>query len=80
MSRDGIQFEVRNCDCPDGKHTGLGHFQVEVNGIDELYADWKAKGVRFSWEPQTESWGHRTTRLEDPDGNYIYLWENVGHA
>lgn len=38
--------------------------------VDELFADWKGKGVRVVSEPQDEVFG-RTFVIADPDGNLI---------
>jgi len=43
-----------------------------VEDVDKLFEELKAKGVEFSTEPKTMSWGQRVAYFSDPDGN---LWE-----
>lgn len=43
-----------------------------VENVDQLFEELKAKGVEFSTEPKTTSWGQRVAYFSDPDGN---LWE-----
>ena len=43
-----------------------------VEDVDALYKELKEKGVEFTVEPKTMSWGQRVAYFTDPDGN---LWE-----
>jgi len=46
---------------------------LQVDDIDEAHRELKGKGVRFLTEPKDQSWGSRTAKLEDPDGNTFIL-------
>jgi len=43
-----------------------------VEDVDILHKELKDKGVEFTVEPKTMSWGQRVAYFSDPDGN---LWE-----
>lgn len=47
-------------------HSGL---QMYVDDVDELYAQLKSEGVKFSGEIRDEPWGGRQVTVADPDGN-----------
>lgn len=51
---------------------GLTHFALKVSNLDELYEEWKAKGVRFYSEPQ-QLGPTRVVYLYDPEGVTIEL-------
>jgi len=46
---------------------------LQVDNIDEAYRELKSKGVRFLTEPEDQSWGARTAKFVDPDGNRFIL-------
>jgi len=52
---------------------GIDHVSFEVQDVDRVYAEAKAKGVAFDNEPKDQSWGARMVSLHDPDGNNLYL-------
>jgi uncharacterized glyoxalase superfamily protein PhnB len=52
---------------------GIDHISFEVQDVDRVYAEAKAKGVAFSNEPEDQSWGARMVSLCDPDGNNLYF-------
>ena len=52
---------------------GIDHISFEVQDVDRVYAEAKAKGVAFNNEPADQSWGARMVSLRDPDGNNLYL-------
>jgi serine phosphatase RsbU (regulator of sigma subunit)/catechol 2,3-dioxygenase-like lactoylglutathione lyase family enzyme len=41
--------------------------------VHRKYAEWKARGVHFSYPPEVPLWGGIHTRFEDPDGNSFGL-------
>jgi len=43
-----------------------------VEDVDILHKELKDRGVEFTVEPKTMSWGQRVAYFSDPDGN---LWE-----
>lgn len=56
-------------------HRGLDHFGLSVTGIDAVCADLKAKGAKFTREPDTIRPGIRIAFIEGPDGVSIELLE-----
>src|SRR5499426_687422 len=52
---------------------GIDHISFEVQDVDRVYAEAKAKGVAFNNEPEDQSWGARMVSLCDPDGNNLYF-------
>jgi predicted enzyme related to lactoylglutathione lyase len=47
-------------------------FQVE--DVDQAFAAWTARGVRFVHGPQKNFWGYGA-ELADPDGYLVRLWD-----
>ncbi len=49
---------------------------VNVGNVDEIYEQFKARGVEFLRSPADQPWGQRTADFIDPDGNIweIYHW------
>lgn len=45
---------------------------AQVDEVDKIYAELKAKGVQWIKEPTTQPWGQRTAYFTDPDG---HIWE-----
>jgi len=41
--------------------------------VEAKYQEWSARGVKFTWPPQTPGWGGVFCRFEDPDGNAFML-------
>jgi catechol 2,3-dioxygenase-like lactoylglutathione lyase family enzyme len=62
---------------PAHPHQGLDHFGLEVEGIDTVCADLKAKGAIFTREPQTIRPGVRIAFLTGPEGVSIELLERT---
>jgi lactoylglutathione lyase len=58
---------------PTTPYQGLDHFGLTVSGIDEIAADLKAKGVKFTKEPATVRPGVRICFLRGPEGISIEL-------
>jgi catechol 2,3-dioxygenase-like lactoylglutathione lyase family enzyme len=58
---------------PTTPYRGLDHFGLQVNGIDEIAADLKAKGVEFTREPTTVRPGTRVCFIRGPEGVSIEL-------
>jgi lactoylglutathione lyase len=54
-------------------YRGLDHFGLAVNGIDEIAADLKKKGVEFTREPTTVRPGTRVCFIKAPEGVSIEL-------
>ena len=58
---------------PTTPYQGLDHFGLTVSGINEIAADLKAKGVKFTKEPTTVRPGVRICFLRGPEGVSIEL-------
>jgi lactoylglutathione lyase len=58
---------------PTIPYRGLDHFGLAVNGIDEIAADLKKKGVEFTREPTTVRPGTRVCFIRAPEGVSIEL-------
>ena len=58
-----------------GVKKGVPDIYLQVDNVDEVYRELKSKGVRFLTEPQDQSWGARTAKFADPDGNVFILVE-----
>jgi len=65
---------------PAHPHQGLDHFGLEVEDIDRVCADLKAKGVVFTREPATVRPGVRIAFLAGPEGVSIELLERTPAA
>jgi catechol 2,3-dioxygenase-like lactoylglutathione lyase family enzyme len=60
---------------PDGHENRIGQFQSIAFWCDDVFATakiLKSKGVQFTVEPKTESWGTSSV-FKDPDGNQFAL-------
>jgi catechol 2,3-dioxygenase-like lactoylglutathione lyase family enzyme len=60
---------------PPHPHRGLDHFGIRVKDIDKVAEYLKAKGVRFTSEPQTPRLGIRLAFIEGPEGISIEILE-----
>ena len=68
---------------PDGKtnpppqtpYQGLDHFGLSVTGTDDIVAELKAKGAKFTMEPNDIRPGIRIAFLRGPEGVSIELLE-----
>jgi catechol 2,3-dioxygenase-like lactoylglutathione lyase family enzyme len=71
----GEDFALRNCD------VGATHICFEVDDIDAVYDELRAKGVAFSVEPSQVLGGvlegDRYCYFRDPDGIQLELWERA---
>ncbi|QRG70607.1 VOC family protein [Brevibacillus choshinensis] len=49
---------------------------LNVDSVDEMYARFRDKGVKFITEPMDrEEWGIRVAHFRDPDGTLIEIYE-----
>ena len=46
----------------------------QVDDVDETFAAWSARGVKFDHGPQKNFWGYGA-ELADPDGCLVRLWD-----
>ena len=61
---------------PGGKRgvkKDLPDIYLQVDMVDDTYRGLKDKGVKFLTEPKDQSWGARTAKFVDPDGNTFIL-------
>ena len=69
----GEDFALRNCD------VGAIHVCFEVEDIERVYDELRAKGVEFSIEPARVQGGvlqgDRYCYFRDPDGIQLEIWE-----
>lgn len=56
-----------------GVKKGVQDIYLQVDNVDETYRELKGKGVEFLTEPKDQSWGARTAKFTDPDGNMFIL-------
>ena len=52
---------------------GAPEIYLQVDNVDEAYKELKSKGVKFLTEPKDQSWGSRTAKFVDPNGNMFIL-------
>jgi lactoylglutathione lyase len=62
---------------PKTPYQGLDHFGLAVTGIDDIAADLKKKGVKFTREPTTVRPGTRVCFIEGPQGVSIELLDRT---
>lgn len=77
MARDAITLHLRVCECGDFRHTGTSFYQVRMNGVDALHAEYLERGATVRFPPTTQPWGVRDFQIDDPEGNRIYFFEDV---
>ena len=78
-------FRVMLGECPDerpaselGNHSYVAHVLVE--GVDQLYAEFAARGAEMPAPPTTEPWGLREFGVRTVDGHRIRFAEVVSPA
>ena len=85
LSRDG--FRVMLGHCPDatparllGDHSFFAY--VGVEGIDDLYQEFRSRGVTPTSAPEDQPWGMREFGVTTPDGHRITFGQqcDVGAA
>jgi len=68
--------------CPDEKPAGeIGNHSyvayIEVQGIDELYREFKDKDVDFIADPESKPWGMREFGIRTPDGHRFMFGQEI---
>ena len=78
LTRDA--FRVMLGECVDerpaselGDHSYFAYWNVE--GVDELYEEFRAKGALLTSRPMNKPWGLREFGLKTPDGHRITCGE-----
>jgi len=80
LARD--HFRVILGECPDERPTGeLGNHSYfaywNVEGVDELFKEFMAKGAIITSPPADKPWGLREFGLRTPDGHRIVCGETI---
>jgi uncharacterized glyoxalase superfamily protein PhnB len=80
LTRD--HFRVMLGECRDerpagelGNHSYFAYWNVE--GVDELFKEFKAKGAIITSHPTNKPWGLREFGLKTPDGHRIVCGEMI---
>lgn len=80
LSRD--RFRVMLGECKDERpaselanHSYFAYWNVQ--GVDELYQEFAAKGALTSSKPTNKPWGQREFGLSTPDGHRIVCGEEI---
>lgn len=72
--------KVFNQDCKDLENdsTYKHLIQFEVENVDQMFLNLRAKGVVFLNDPHNQTdWGSRVVHFTDPDGNLIELYQSI---
>jgi len=72
-----IQADGKEAAAPSAPYQGIDHFGFAVKGIDAVVAQLKAKGVRFTMEPNDIRPGTRIAFLRGPENISIELLERT---
>ena len=80
LTRDSFRVMLGECvgERPAGElgnHSWYAYWNVE--GVDELYREFVAKGALVSSEPTNKPWGLREFGLSTPDGHRIVCGEVI---
>jgi len=80
LTRD--TFRVMLGECVDERPAGeLGNHSYfaywNVDGVDELYAEFEAKGALLTSKPMDKPWGFREFTMKTPDGHRITCGESL---
>ena len=70
-----VAAEATTPPAPAEPYTGLDHFGLRVDDMDEAVAELKRRGARFSMEPRTIRPGVRIAFIQAPDNVRIELLE-----
>lgn len=77
VERDGVALHLFD----DGarKSTPVS-MHVFVDGLDEIYAEFMARGARIRQGIEAKPWGCRDFRVTDPSGNEIKFTEPLSES
>lgn len=78
MRRTWTIIGVRDVSSFSGDGVAGGVVFIEVEDVDALHEELKAKGVVIDLEPTDQSWGNREMYVNDPDGNSIRFVDRRG--
>ena len=74
--RDGLDLDKPVCSGAESFIAGTASCSVEVDGVDELYAQCNERGnVHPNGHIGDQPWGVREFGILDPDGNLVTFWQ-----
>lgn len=74
--KDSADFTIFLCP-PEASLTGAKcGLTLQVDNVDAMYDQLKARGLTFTSPPATYFWGYGA-ELRDPDGYQILLWDEA---
>jgi catechol 2,3-dioxygenase-like lactoylglutathione lyase family enzyme len=76
VARDGVGLNLRHVDAPPidpalARRESLLGAAIVVDGVKELYLEFKERGVEFEQALKLQPWGATDFIVRDPDGNLI---------
>jgi catechol 2,3-dioxygenase-like lactoylglutathione lyase family enzyme len=74
--QDDAGFTIFLYDAPVPRDGNKCSFTMQVQNVDESYAELARRGVRFEKAPQKNFWGYGA-ELRDPDNYLLMLWDEV---
>lgn len=80
LSRDGMVLMLGHCpdDMPASQTHDHSYFAyIEVQAIDELYAEFLARGLTSATAPNTQAWGMREFMVTTPDGHRMMFGQDI---
>lgn len=77
VERDGIAIHLFEGGGATEASVGL---HVFTSQLDELHAEFRARGVQLSQEIMSKPWGNRDFRVVDPSGNVLKFTEPLGEG
>lgn len=80
LERDQFKIMLGECaDQPAASETGDHSYfaYLEVENIDQLFAELRSKGVAMLSTPENKPWGQREFALRTPDGHRMTFGEPV---
>ncbi|MBA4342202.1 MAG: hypothetical protein C0423_08625 [Methylibium sp.] len=81
VSRGGVQLMLGHCpeEVPASQIGDHSYFAyIEVDAIDALFDEFRARGVSGLTPPQSQPWGMREFLLRTPDGHRIMFGQELG--
>ena len=83
LSRGNFRLMLGRCpdEVPASQINDHSYFAyIEVNGIDELYEEFRTRGVTPLPAPESKPWGMREFMVTTPDGHRIMFGEDLESA
>lgn len=80
MSREQFRLMLGHCsdEVPASQINNHSYFAyITVDAIDDLYKEFRKRGVASLQEPEDKSWGVREFLVTTPDGHRIMFGQNL---